>query len=260
MRGRYEAVLFDLDGVVIDTRQSVTAFWTAFAAEQGVTLTADDFNRHIFGVPAVHTLKTLFPAIPRAQYEGLHERILDYETQLRYAEIRGAVALLRALKTAGIPTALVTSGETSKVAEVVRQLALGGLFEVVVTAADIERGKPDPACYLTAAHRLGVATTRCVAFEDAVTGVRAAIGAGAFCVGVQAGRMAGQLVAEGVGHVIPDFAGVRLAPSESVGEYLLRANEQFALTAGQQPRCDTPNMTQPRLHHGALTIILRSRM
>jgi HAD superfamily hydrolase (TIGR01509 family) len=229
MRGCYEAVLFDLDGVVIDTRQSVTAFWTAFAAGEGVTLTADDFDRHIFGVPAIHTLKTLFPTIPAARYEGLHRLMLDYETQLRYAEIRGAVALLRALKTAGIPTALVTSGGTWKVAEVARQLALDGLFAVVVTAADIEHGKPDPACYRTAAHRLGVATTRCVVFEDAVNGVRAARGAGALCVGVQTGRLAGQLVAEGVGHVIPDFAAVRLNPSDTAGTFLLRVNAQLAL-------------------------------
>jgi HAD superfamily hydrolase (TIGR01509 family) len=228
--GRYEAVLFDMDGVVIDTRQSVTDFWTAFAIEQGVVLSADDFDHHIFGVPAAHTLKTLFPAIPAARYDSLQQLILDYETQLRYAEIRGAVALLRALKAAGIPTALVTSGETWKVAEVVRQLALDGLFGVVITAADIERGKPDPACYRTAAHRLGVATSRCVVFEDAVNGVRAAMAAGAYCVGVQTGRTAGRLVAEGVGQVIPDFAAVRLDPAGAAGALGLRVSDQLVLS------------------------------
>jgi HAD superfamily hydrolase (TIGR01509 family) len=227
--GRYEAVLFDMDGVVIDTRQSVTAFWTAFAQEQGVVLSADDFDLHIFGVPATHTLKALFPTFPADRYDALHELILDYETQLRYAEIPGAVALLRTLRTAGIPTALVTSGETWKVAEVVRQLALDGLFDVVVTAADIERGKPDPACYLAAAHRLGVAAARCVVFEDAVTGVRAAVAAGAYCVGVQTGRLAGRLAAEGAGHVIPDFAAVRLDPAEAAGAFGLRVGERLAL-------------------------------
>lgn len=206
----FQAALFDMDGVVIDTRQSIMDFWQAFAAEQGVTLTTDDFNRHIHGVPATHTLKVLFPNLPPEPDAAFLDRIIRYERSLHYSEVAGVRLLLQALKAAGIRTALVTSGMDWKVDEVVRQLALEGLFDVIVTAAEIERGKPDPACYLTAAAKLQLSPANCVVFEDAVSGVRAAVAAGMVCIGVQSGHLADMLIAEGVRHVIPDFSLARL--------------------------------------------------
>ena len=80
----------------------------------------------------------------------------------------------------------------------------------ILTAADIERGKPDPACYLAAAAKLRVAPAECVVFEDTVSGVRAAVAAGMAGVGIQTGRLADRLVAEGVRHIVPDFTTARL--------------------------------------------------
>ncbi len=141
----FRAVLFDMDGVVIDTRQSIMDFWHAVAAEQGVLLTTDDFDRNIHGVPPAHTLKALFPDLPPVPDAAFLDRITRYELGLRYTEIAGVTLLLQSLKAAGVHTALVTSGMGWKVDEVVRQLALEGLFDVIVTAADIQRGKPDLA-------------------------------------------------------------------------------------------------------------------
>jgi HAD superfamily hydrolase (TIGR01509 family) len=207
---RVEAVLFDMDGVVIDTQQSVTDFWLAFAAEQGVTLTADDFEDHIYGVPVAHTLRVLFPDLPFAGHIALRERTAAYESALAYSEVPGLTAFLRPLSAAGVPTALVTSGEPWKVAAMSGQLGLEGLFDAVITAADIRWGKPDPECYALAADQLGIPATRCVIFEDSVSGVQAAVAAGALCVGVQpSGRLAQRLVECGAWHVIPDFVRVR---------------------------------------------------
>lgn len=209
----FGAVLFDMDGVVIDTRQSILDFWQAVAAEQGVRLTADDIDRHIHGVPLAHTLKALFPTLPPEPDRAFLERITRYELGLRYTEVVGVTSLLQSLKAAAIPTALVTSGMGWKVDAVFSQLALGGLFDVVVTAADIERGKPDPACYLAAASKLDVAPANCVVFEDSVSGVRSAIAAGMVCIGVQSGHLADLLIAAGVRHTIPDFTVVQLDQS-----------------------------------------------
>src|SRR5262249_42310404 len=123
----FRAVLFDMDGVLIDTRQSVTDFWQAVAAEQNVTLTPDDLERHVHGVPAVATLRALFPGLPPEQDGEFLDRVTRYELGLRYAEVAGVQSLLRALKAAGAKTALVTSGMSWKVEEGSRQLALGGL-------------------------------------------------------------------------------------------------------------------------------------
>jgi beta-phosphoglucomutase-like phosphatase (HAD superfamily) len=170
-----QAVLFDMDGVVIDTRQSIVDFWQALAVERGVLLTDADYDQHIHGVPAVQTLQALFPSMTPEQTSELMERMLRYERGLRYTEIVGMTAFLRRLSGAGVRTGLVTSGMGWKVDAVVEQLGLGSLFDVIVTASDIERGKPDPDCYLTAARKLGVAGSECVVFEDAISGVRAAV-------------------------------------------------------------------------------------
>ena len=223
----FQAVLFDMDGVVIDTRQSIIDFWQAVAAEHDVTLTADDFDRHIHGVPVVTTLRALFPGLPPQRDGEFLDRATRYELGLHYEEVAGVRALLRSLKAAGPKAALVTSGMSWKVEEISRQLTLDGLFDVIVTAADIERGKPDPACYLVAAARLGVPPAACVVFEDSVSGARAAVAAGMACVGVQTGRLADLLVAEGVRHVIPDFTTVRLDLSSGLPQ--LRLADGFAM-------------------------------
>ena len=133
----FRAVLFDMDGVVIDTRQSVTDFWQAVAAEQNVTLTTDDFDQYIHGVPAVTTLRALFPGLPPEQDGEFHDRVTRYELGLRYEEVAGVRALLRSLRAAGVKTALVTSGMSWKVEEVSRQLALGGLFDVILVRGQV---------------------------------------------------------------------------------------------------------------------------
>jgi sugar-phosphatase len=217
-----EAVLFDLDGVVIDTRQSVTDFWLVFAAERNVTLTAADFDDHILGVPASHTLRVLFPDFPAADLPAFRQRIAAYESGLRYVEVPGATAFLRALRESAVPTALVTSGENWKVDEVFRQLSLDGLFDVIVTAQDIRRGKPDPECCVRAARRLGVAASCCVVFEDSVSGVRSAVAAGALCIGVQVGPLARRLIEGGARHIVSDFSALNLTRHQtSDGPHLL---------------------------------------
>jgi HAD superfamily hydrolase (TIGR01509 family) len=231
----FRAVLFDLDGVVIDTRQSVTDFWQAVAAEQNVTLIADDFDNHVHGVPAVATLRALFPGLPPEQDGAFLDRATRYELGLRYEEVVGVRPLLRSLKAAKVKKALVTSGTSRKVEEVRRQLTLDGLFDVIVTAADIEAGKPDPACYLAAAAKLEVPPVECVVFEDAVSGVRAAVAAGMTCIGVQTGRLADRLVAEGVRHVIPDFTAARLDLPSGQPELRLAGGFTISLAGAASP-------------------------
>lgn len=199
----FEAVLFDMDGVVIDTQRSVTAFWLACAAEQGITLTAGDFEDHIFGVPVSHTLRVLFPGL--APDAAFRKRVHDYERGLTYSAVAGLTEFLSFLKGVGIPTALVTSGEEWKVEEMTRQLGIAGVFNSIVTATDVRWGKPHPECYTLAARQLDVPSSRCLVFEDSLSGVKAAVAAGALCIGVQSGRLAQRLLDSGAWGVVADF-------------------------------------------------------
>jgi HAD superfamily hydrolase (TIGR01509 family) len=210
-----KAVLFDMDGVVIDTRQSVIDFWEAVAADHHITLTDDDFNQHIHGVPCAATLRSLFPGLSSQQTAAVIERSVQYERGLQYAEVAGVTRFIKQLKDAGGKIGLVTSGTRWKVEDVLQQLQLEGRFDVIITAGDIERGKPDPACYLAAAQKLGALGSECVVFEDSIAGVRAAKAAGATCVGVQTGSMVKMIKAEGVQGVIPAFTSIETSVEPS---------------------------------------------
>lgn len=229
-----EAVLFDMDGVLVDTEQSVAAFWRELAADHGVTISAAELERHVFGRSAEHTLRALFPMLPPAGYPAVYQRMLVNNRSLRYSPIPGVLPLLGALRAAGVPVALVTGAQPTKAAEVLDQLDLAHDFDAVVHAEDVPAGKPDPAGYRLAARRLGVAAHRCLVFEDAVSGVTAAVAAGACCVALTTPARRPGVLAAGATATIRDFREVDLTagPTLAVGAH------RFPLTADQPTLAD----------------------
>ncbi|MCC6617370.1 MAG: HAD family phosphatase [Anaerolineae bacterium] len=206
----YEAILFDMDGVITDTEHTVTAFWERLAARHGVTITSSDWLQHIYGVPVLTTLAAVFPMVTAEETQTVFDELEAYELTIPYTEMPGAIEFLRALKAHGIPTAVVTSGDRWKLDEVMRQLGITGIFDVTVPVNDITRGKPHPDGYLLAAERLGKAPERCIVFEDSLPGVRAGVASGATCIGVRAPEYAPTLIDLGAAHVIANFSGVHV--------------------------------------------------
>jgi len=221
----YQAVLFDMDGVLIDTHRAVTDFWLTLATEYEVQLSADDFTRHIYGVPGTHTLDVLFPMIQGEARAAAFRRMNHYEANQQYIPVAGVLTVLAALKQHGIPAALVTSGDHHKVTEVSRQLGLEGAFKGVVTVDDIERGKPHPDPYLKGAAIVGVPAERCVVFEDSLSGVQAGVAAGALVVGIGTGSALREV---GATHLIPDFDAVKFKPLDD-GTLEMRFNSECRL-------------------------------
>jgi HAD superfamily hydrolase (TIGR01509 family) len=224
----YEAILFDMDGVVIDTHKAVTNFWDVLASQHTVQLSPAIYDQYIYGSPAAYTLDHVFPGLSADEREVVIQRMLDYETNQSYIEVQGITALLRDLKCHGVPTALVTSGARWKVDEVVRQLALDGLFTTDVTADNIQQGKPHPECYLLAARKLQTAPERCLVFEDSINGAKAAVASGALCIGVRPASMAAPLFEIGVRYVIADFAQARFGAT-SPNQRELRLDSGYSL-------------------------------
>lgn len=213
----YEAILFDMDGVVIDTHDSVTEFWLALAVEHQLELSQADFQQHIYGCPMNHTFDMLFPHLDERQRQAIFARLEAYEVNLAYTEVPGVTALLQALKRHDIPTALVTSADWWKVRAVIDQLGLDGLFTTYVTSADIQQGKPHPEGYLLATQRLQKSPQHCLVFEDAVSGVKAAVAAGATCIGVRPHATAPALIEAGATYTIPDLTAVKLQATSDNG-------------------------------------------
>ncbi len=218
-----EAILFDMDGVVTDTRADVDRTWQVVAQQVGVTLTADDFDRHVYGCKAETTLAALFPMIPESEWDAVLQPMLDSEAAADYVAMPGVTSLLVALRDWNVRTALVTSGAPFKVELVLRQLGLDAVFDAIITGDDVQRGKPDPDCYLRGADALGVQPDACLVFEDAISGVTAATRAGMQCVGISAREE--HLVAAGAAYTIPDFTGTTVAASPAPGEAWLFASK-----------------------------------
>ncbi|MFI8212378.1 HAD family hydrolase [Streptomyces werraensis] len=186
------ALLFDNDGTLVSSLDSVNRCWTRWAMEYG--LTAEDFARiELHGRPAAEIAADLLPAhlVPQAV-----ARIEDLEVE----DVGdGGVGLLPGTKEflAGLPAerwAVVTSA-TRRLAEA-RLGAAGILPKTLVAADDITHGKPDPEPYLLAARMLGVDPAECVVFEDAPAGLQAGRAAGMTTVALATTHRAEELTAD----------------------------------------------------------------
>lgn len=236
----YQAILFDMDGVLIDTHWPVTDFWQKYARRYGVQISQADWTQHIYGCPAAHTLDVVFPHLPAGDRQAILNDLVTYEVNLTYTAMAGAVPFLHLLARHNIPLALVTSGEMWKVNAVTAQLGLDNIFAACVTAGDIRQGKPHPDCYLLAAQQLQKRPEQCLVFEDSISGVTAAATAGAYCIGVQMPEHAAALLRAGARHVVPDFTAVSVqagAGGSQNGLYLhLNGGHMLALAGGALPR------------------------
>ena len=169
----FAAVLLDMDGTLVDSTPSVVRSWLRWCGEYGVD-PARLAGQH--GVTARNLIAGLLPA---EQGEEAFRRIeqLEVEDVEGTTLLAGAHDLLVALRDAGVPTAIVTSSSGP-----LAEARLGATAlphpEVVVTADEVERGKPFPDPWLLGAERLGVAPADCLVVEDAVAGLRAARDAG----------------------------------------------------------------------------------
>ena len=210
---RFEAVLFDLDGVLVDSTASVTRSWGRWAVEYGVSAQALQENH---GQPAQALVKRLLGA---DQVVAGLARIEDIEVDdaASVAAIPGAHEAFAALPDHR--RAVVTSG-TPPIATARLRTAGFPLPATLVTADDVPRGKPDPAPYLLAAERLGLPPERCLAVEDAPAGIASARAAGCQVLAVTGTAAAEELAAavltvDGLDRVTVhvDDEGVRLKPA-----------------------------------------------
>jgi sugar-phosphatase len=173
----FEAVIFDMDGTLIDSTPAVIRAWTTWAEEH--QLTAGQLGRH-HGVPSAGVVRALLPA-------ERHDAAIARINELELADVADIVVLPGAAEAlaslVGAKNAIATSC-TIPLAKA--RIDAAGLVtpSVLITADDVARGKPDPDPFLTAAERLGADPTRCLVVEDAPKGLEAAHAAGCFTLAV----------------------------------------------------------------------------
>jgi beta-phosphoglucomutase len=187
-----KAVIFDLDGVIIDTAHYHYIAWKRLASEFNINLTIEQ-NEHLKGVSRMRSLEIILEMgninLPEEEKDRLADKknswFVEYIESIRPEEIfPGVIDLILAMKKKGMKIALASSSKNA--GRVIDLLKIAGLFDAMVDGTMITHTKPHPEIFLTAASRLGVLPAECVVFEDAVAGVEAALAGGMKCVGVGA--------------------------------------------------------------------------
>ena len=202
------AVVFDMDGVLVDSGAHHRDAWRAMFRDAGLT-PPPEFWRVTIGRPADEAVALLVDGVDRAEARRLAEVKRAHYTRLARrgtVAVAGARAFVDALARGGVPRAVATSATRRDLDRVLVELGLRRSFEVVVTADDVRWGKPHPEVYLKAAAGLGVDPSACVVFEDAVVGVQAARAAGMRVIGVTSAHTTDELVRAGAERAVPDFA------------------------------------------------------
>jgi len=186
-------VIFDVDGVLVDSYTAHFQSWQRLGKEIGVQMSEQQFVA-TFGRTSREIIHEFWPQLATsaervAKIDDRKEELFREIIAADFPAIDGAVELIDALHAARFALAVGSSGPPENVSLVLEKLGRRDKFTAVVTGRDVTRGKPDPQVFQLAAERLGLPPAWCLVVEDAPAGVAAAKAAGAKCLGLaSAGR------------------------------------------------------------------------
>jgi len=205
---RCSALLFDLDGVLIDSTPAVARVWSGWASERGLDPQA--VVRMAHGRPSRATIRELLPGADLEREDREVER-REMEDIDGVVLLSGARELLEALP---LERWTIATSCTRPLAEVRLRAAGLPIPKTIVTSSDVKIGKPDPEPYLKAASKLGFPASECVVIEDAPAGVRAGKAAGARVVAFLTTMLRQELEGAAADWIVRDCRDIRVASDE----------------------------------------------
>ena len=198
------AVLFDFDGVIMDTETQYTIFWD----EQGWKyLNRENYGKSIKGQTLKQIYEKDFAGMTDIQ-ELISRDLGNFEENMSYEYIPGIEAFITDLRINGVKMAVVTSSTTEKMKNVYHaHPEFAGLFDEILTAERFTRSKPDPDCFLLGMKVFGSKPERTFVFEDSFHGLQAGRASGAITIGL-ATTNSRETIAGKADHIIDDFTGM----------------------------------------------------
>lgn len=181
------AAIFDMDGVIIDNAVFHEKAWRIFLNRRGIGLSDREFKEIVFGRTGSDCLKILFENVTEAEIKEHTKEInaiyrQEYEPYIEATP--GLIDFLKLLKQNNVITTIATSAPPVNVKYITETLNIREYFTNVIDDTQVTKGKPDPEIYLTSAEAISYEPSRCVVFEDSLSGIQAAKSAGMKVVGV----------------------------------------------------------------------------
>ena len=185
-----KAIIFDLDGVIVDTAKLHFIAWQEVARQLGINFTKKD-NELLKGVSRIQSLEIILKLGNKSLSQSQKDRILEAKNQQYLALISqmnedemlpGIKELLWNLKQKNIPFALGSASKNAR--RILEALNITDWFTAIVDGNDVSKAKPDPEVFLTTAERLGMQPKKCIVVEDAQAGILAAKRAGMKAIGI----------------------------------------------------------------------------
>lgn len=238
----FTAVIFDMDGVLIDSHPLHVRNWRQLLAEAGRKASDEDLQVLFEGARRSEILHRFLGELAERESEYLCRRKEQLfragEVELRI--VAGLDAVLNTLEKARIPKAVVTSGSQSRSERLLKRFQLFHRFSVVITGDNVPNGKYDPEIFCLALNRLKVLPRQCLLVEDSSVAIRSARMLGMPAIGIAPSERAAQLLSAGAAFVAPDFTNVKLTELwEQINEQETRAGCKSRNQVPTRGACET---------------------
>ena len=211
------AIIFDMDGVIIDSHPAHRKAWRLFLETVGKDVSDEELAFILDGHKRNDILRHFLGDLPEAEllaYGKLKDEFFR-RASLDVRPVRGVLRFLKELRSQGLLLGLATSASPSRTLSTLDRMNARHYFSAVITAADVSQGKPDPAVYRLACECLDVNPHAAFVFEDAVSGIQAARDAGLKCAGIARSPRGEELLLAGAEFVTENFAALSLGTLKS---------------------------------------------
>ncbi len=215
-------VLFDMDGVIVDTNPYHLEALIIFCKKHGKNLSEEEIKRNIYGTPNKQWVPKLFGKITPQEVAELgseKEQIFRDLYKGHAVPLNGLERFLKEIKEANVKTAVCTSAPLENATFILGETNLEGYFDTILHEGSIQKGKPDPEVFIKGANALGLSSEDCIVIEDSLSGVKAGLSSGSKVIGVTTTHTKEELASTHL--VINDFEALT---SRSIKELIEKNN------------------------------------
>lgn len=205
-----KAIIFDLDGVIVNSNPAIEAFWKSWTDKEGVELTESLIRQWIHGRKVGDTLSGLFGHVSEATKNEIRQSAYEFDISMNPGAINGVTSFIQSVNRLQLPAGIVTSSHHARMLQMLEKLGIADQFTHFVTAHDVSKGKPHPEPYVKMSEVMNIPPADCLVFEDAISGIQSAAAAGMHAIGIGNAAARDELAEYGAKDVIPDFTGIHI--------------------------------------------------